>query len=90
MIGRKRTFMITIGMMGGATIGVGCLPTYAAAGIISPIALFCLRILQGLSAGGEYTGALTYVAEYSPAAGAGSTCHGPQRRQPLACSCRSS
>uniref|UniRef100_UPI003F495A14 MFS transporter n=1 Tax=Cupriavidus yeoncheonensis TaxID=1462994 RepID=UPI003F495A14 len=63
---RKRTFMITICMMGGATIGVGCLPTYAAAGIISPIALICLRILQGLSAGGEYTGALTYVAEYSP------------------------
>lgn len=66
MIGRKRTFMITICMMGAATIGVGCLPTYQSVGIAAPIALICLRILQGLSAGGEYTGALTYVAEYSP------------------------
>ncbi len=66
MIGRKRTFMFTICMMGGATIGVGCLPTYASVGIVAPISLICLRILQGLSAGGEYTGALTYVAEYSP------------------------
>jgi hypothetical protein len=42
------------------------LPTYASIGIVAPIVLICLRILQGLAAGGEYTGALTYVAEYSP------------------------
>jgi Major Facilitator Superfamily len=66
MIGRKRTFVVTICMMGVATVGVGCLPTYASIGITAPIILICLRILQGLAAGGEYTGALTYVAEYSP------------------------
>jgi len=66
MIGRKRTFVVTICMMGVATVGVGCLPTYASIGIIAPIILICFRILQGLAAGGEYTGALTYVAEYSP------------------------
>jgi hypothetical protein len=66
MIGRKRTFVVTICMMGLATVGVGCLPTYASIGITAPIVLICLRVLQGLAAGGEYTGALTYVAEYSP------------------------
>jgi hypothetical protein len=66
MIGRKRTFVVTICMMGVATVGVGCLPTYASIGIAAPITLIGLRILQGLAAGGEYTGALTYVAEYSP------------------------
>ncbi|KWF66808.1 MFS transporter [Burkholderia multivorans] len=65
MIGRKRTFVVTICMMGVATVGVGCLPTYASIGITAPIVLICLRILQGLAAGGEYAGALTYVAEYS-------------------------
>lgn len=65
-IGRKRTFVVTISLMGIATVGVGCLPTYASIGIIAPIMLIGLRILQGLTAGGEYTGALTYVAEYSP------------------------
>ncbi|WP_261530345.1 MFS transporter [Burkholderia multivorans] len=65
MIGRKRTFVVTICMMGVATVGVGCLPTYASIGITAPIVFICLRILQGLAAGGEYAGALTYVAEYS-------------------------
>ncbi|WP_261547393.1 MFS transporter [Burkholderia multivorans] len=65
MIGRKRTFVVTICMMGVATVGVGCLPTYASIGITAPIVLICLRTLQGLAAGGEYAGALTYVAEYS-------------------------
>ncbi|MFM0671599.1 MFS transporter [Paraburkholderia sediminicola] len=66
MIGRKRTFVVTICLMGGATIGVGFLPTYASAGIVAPVVLICLRMIQGLAAGGEYTGALTYVAEHSP------------------------
>ncbi|WP_373375958.1 MFS transporter [Cupriavidus nantongensis] len=67
MIGRKRTFLVTICLMGISTVAVGCLPTYASVGISAPIALILLRICQGLAAGGEYTGALTYVAEYSPA-----------------------
>jgi nitrate/nitrite transporter NarK len=66
MIGRKRTFLVTICLMGVSTIAVGCLPTYESIGIIAPITLIVLRICQGLAAGGEYTGALTYVAEYSP------------------------
>ncbi|MGT2493930.1 MFS transporter [Cupriavidus basilensis] len=66
MIGRKRTFLVTICLMGISTIAVGCLPTYQSIGIAAPIILIILRICQGLAAGGEYTGALTYVAEYSP------------------------
>ncbi|WP_249359306.1 MFS transporter [Cupriavidus sp. 2SB] len=66
MIGRKRTFLVTICLMGISTIAVGCLPTYQSIGIAAPIILIILRIAQGLAAGGEYTGALTYVAEYSP------------------------
>ncbi|WP_230952716.1 MFS transporter [Burkholderia multivorans] len=65
-IGRKRTFVVTICMMGGATIGVGLLPTYESVGLWAPFTLIALRMLQGLAAGGEYTGALTYVAEHSP------------------------
>lgn len=65
-VGRKRTFVVTICLMGIATTGVGLLPTYATAGIWAPLTLVVLRMLQGLAAGGEYTGALAYVAEHSP------------------------
>ncbi|RZS30934.1 MFS transporter [Corticibacter populi] len=66
MIGRKYTFLITILIMGGATFIVGLLPSYASIGIIAPILLIILRMLQGLALGGEYGGAATYVAEHSP------------------------
>jgi MFS family permease len=65
-IGRKRTFLVTIMIMGASTFAVGLLPNYAAAGVAAPIALVSLRILQGLAMGGEYGGAATYVAEHAP------------------------
>jgi MFS family permease len=67
LVGRKHTFLITMGIMGGATFAVGLLPSYASAGVIAPILLVALRLLQGLALGGEYGGAATYVAEFAPA-----------------------
>jgi MFS family permease len=66
MVGRKHTFLITMGIMGGSTFAVGVLPNYATAGVAAPVLLLALRLLQGLALGGEYGGAATYVAEFSP------------------------
>ncbi len=65
VIGRKYAFLMTIGIMGLATVAVGLLPTYREIGIIAPIVLVTLRLLQGLALGGEYGGAAIYVAEHS-------------------------
>jgi MFS family permease len=64
-VGRKRAFLITVSLMGGATFLIGLLPTYATAGILAPILLILLRILQGIALGGEYGGAAIYVAEHA-------------------------
>lgn len=64
--GRKYTFLVTIVLMGAATALVGVLPTYEQAGILAPILLVALRLLQGLAMGGEYGGAAIYVAEHAP------------------------
>jgi MFS family permease len=66
LVGRKHTFLITMGIMGLSTFAVGLLPSYKSAGMIAPIALLTLRLLQGLALGGEYGGAATYVAEFAP------------------------
>jgi MFS family permease len=66
LVGRKHTFLITMGIMGGSTFAVGLLPSYATAGVLAPVLLLALRLLQGLALGGEYGGAATYVAENSP------------------------
>jgi MFS family permease len=66
IVGRKYTFLVTITVMGAATFLVGLLPTYESIGILAPIALVSLRLLQGLALGGEYGGAATYVAEHAP------------------------
>lgn len=66
MIGRKYTFLVTILIMGASTFIVGILPNYAAIGIVAPVILIVLRLLQGLALGGEYGGAATYVAEHAP------------------------
>jgi MFS family permease len=66
LVGRKYTFLITIVIMGLSTALVGVLPSYAQAGVIAPVILVALRLLQGLALGGEYGGAATYVAEHAP------------------------
>ncbi len=66
LVGRKYTFLVTILIMGFSTFLVGVLPSYASIGVVAPIALVTLRLLQGLALGGEYGGAATYVAEHAP------------------------
>jgi MFS family permease len=66
LAGRKYTFLITIVIMGLSTFAVGLLPNYAAIGWAAPVILIALRILQGLALGGEYGGAVVYVAEHAP------------------------
>jgi MFS family permease len=65
-IGRKKTFVITLAIMGMATVGIGCLPTYAVAGMAAPAALLTLRVVQGIALGGEYGSAVVYVMEHAP------------------------
>jgi MFS family permease len=66
LVGRKYTFLITIVVMGLSTALVGVLPTYSSIGMLAPVLLVLLRLAQGLALGGEYGGAATYVAEFSP------------------------
>ena len=56
-VGRKAAFLVTITLMGAATIGIGFLPTYAQAGLLAPAMLIGLRIIQGFALGGQYGGA---------------------------------
>ncbi|EKQ7193612.1 MFS transporter [Klebsiella oxytoca] len=65
-IGRKTVLFITITMMGICTTLIGVLPTYAQVGILAPVLLVTLRIIQGLGAGAEISGAGTMLAEYAP------------------------
>jgi MFS family permease len=64
--GRKGAFLATVLLMGGATVAIGLLPSYATAGAASPVLLVLMRIVQGFALGGEYGGAAIYVAEHSP------------------------
>ncbi len=66
LVGRKNTFLVTMGLMGLSTFLVGVLPSYASIGVAAPILLVLLRLVQGLALGGEYGGAATYVAEHAP------------------------
>ncbi len=66
LVGRKNTFLVTMGLMGLSTFVVGLLPSYASIGVAAPILLVLMRIIQGLALGGEYGGAATYVAEHAP------------------------
>ena len=66
LIGRKYTFMLSLGLMGLATFLVGCLPTYESIGWLAPVLLVACRVVQGVALGGEYGGAATYVAEHAP------------------------
>lgn len=64
--GRKTTFLVTITMMGLATVAIGLLPDFNTIGLAAPILLLIMRMLQGFALGGEYGGAAIYVAEHSP------------------------
>ena len=66
VVGRKHTFLLTLLIMGGSTFAIGLLPGYETIGVLAPVLLVFLRLVQGLSIGGEYGGAATYVAEHSP------------------------
>lgn len=66
LVGRKNTFLVTMGLMGLSTFVVGLLPSYASIGVAAPILLIVMRLIQGLALGGEYGGAATYVAEHAP------------------------
>lgn len=65
-LGRKYTFLVTVTLMGVATAGVGMIPTVDQIGVVAPIIVIFLRVLQGLALGGEYGGAAIYVAEHAP------------------------
>ena len=66
-VGRKYTFLLTLVLMGGSTFLIGCVPGYKSIGILAPLLVLLLRLIQGLALGGEYGGAATYVAEHAPA-----------------------
>src|SRR5438309_6956818 len=63
-VGRKYTFIVTLTGMGLATALIGFVPTYQSIGLAAAFILFALRLIQGLCLGGEYGGAITYVAEH--------------------------
>jgi MFS family permease len=65
-VGRKYTFLFTLTGMGLSTALIGVVPSYASIGIAAALILFLLRLIQGLCLGGEYGGAITYVAEHVP------------------------
>ncbi|WP_265447599.1 MFS transporter [Flexivirga meconopsidis] len=64
--GRKVVLVMTIALMGGSTTLIGLLPTYAQAGVIAPLLLVLLRLLQGFGAGAELSGGVIMLAESSP------------------------
>ena len=66
LIGRKYTFLLTLVLMGSSTFLIGLVPGYKTIGVLAPILVLLLRLIQGLALGGEYGGAATYVAEHAP------------------------
>jgi metabolite-proton symporter len=77
-IGRKRLLMLSLILMGVATVLIGMLPTYAQIGIAAPAALIALRLMQGFAVGGEWGGAVLMAAEHGDAARRGFWASWPQ------------
>jgi metabolite-proton symporter len=77
-IGRKKLLMVSLVLMGLATVGIGLLPTYAQIGVWAPILLVIMRLIQGFAVGGEWGGAVLLVAEYGTAKGRGFWTSWPQ------------
>ena len=65
-VGQDAALRFSVLGMGFSTVLMSCLPTYSQIGLLAPVALLLLRILQGLSAGGEYTTSIVYLAEHAP------------------------
>ena len=65
-VGRQTTLATTMILMAGGSFAIGVLPTYASIGVGASILLFVCRLVQGFSTGGEYGGAMTFIAEHSP------------------------
>ncbi len=65
-IGRKKALMTTLMMMGVATVCVGLLPSYASVGLLAPVLLVLLRVVQGIAVGGEWGGAVLMAGEHAP------------------------
>ena len=65
-IGRKKNLVLTLSLMGGATVMIGLLPTYEMIGLWAPALLILMRIIQGMGIGGEWGGALLLAYEYAP------------------------
>ncbi|WP_028210492.1 MFS transporter [Paraburkholderia mimosarum] len=65
-IGRKKALMTTLMMMGVATVCVGLLPSYASVGMLAPVLLVLLRVVQGIAVGGEWGGAVLMAGEHAP------------------------
>ena len=82
-IGRRAMLVMTLILMGAATTLIGFLPTYATAGAIAPVMLLLLRILQGISAGGEWGGAVLMTVEHAPSDRCGRAGAFPQLGVPL-------
>ncbi|MCX4667535.1 glycine betaine/L-proline transporter ProP [Streptomyces sp. NBC_01381] len=65
-IGRQKVLALTMIMMAAGTFAIGLIPSYATIGVGAPVLLLLARLVQGFSTGGEYAGASTFIAEYSP------------------------
>ncbi len=66
--GRRMVLITSIGLMGASTFAMGLLPTYATVGALAPVLLVALRLVQGISAGGEFTSSITFLVEHAPRA----------------------
>lgn len=73
-LGRKRMFTLSVFLMAVPTLGIGLLPVYAQVGMLAPLALLSLRVVQGIAVGGEVPGAWVFVAEHVPARRVGFAC----------------
>jgi MFS family permease len=65
-LGRRRSLIVTLFIMGAATVSIGLLPTYATAGVWAPVLLVALRFIQGIAVGGEWGGAVLMAGEHAP------------------------
>ncbi|MQA03227.1 MAG: MFS transporter [Streptosporangiales bacterium] len=65
-VGRQKILAFTVILIAGGTFIIGCIPSFSTISVVAPIILVLMRVVQGLAAGGEYGGAATFMAEYSP------------------------